>query len=80
VLKQKHGAKSVACCAPTGVAAILCGGQTIHSLAGCGVANTVRDFVGVGVDVGVGVSVGVSVGVHGYFAMGCLRLVGSAKL
>ena len=43
-LKYKHGARAVACCAPTGVAAILCGGQTLHSLAGVGVANTLRDF------------------------------------
>lgn len=43
-LKKVHGTKAVACCAPTGVAAILCGGQTLHSLAGCGIANTARDF------------------------------------
>ena len=33
-LKEVHGAGAVACCAPTGVAAILCAGQTLHSLAG----------------------------------------------
>ena len=43
-LKRMHGPHAVACCAPTGVAAILCGGQTLHSLAGCGVANTAQDF------------------------------------
>jgi hypothetical protein len=43
-LKNKHGARAVAASAPTGVAAILCGGQTLHSLAGCGIANTLRDL------------------------------------
>lgn len=43
-LKKAHGIKAVASCAPTGVAAILCGGQTLHSLAGCGIPNTARDF------------------------------------
>jgi len=43
-LKKAYGDKAVASCAPTGVAAILCGGQTLHSLAGCGIANTARDF------------------------------------
>jgi len=43
-LKNKYGARAVAACAPTGVAAILCGGQTLHSLAGCGIANTLRDL------------------------------------
>ena len=43
-LKKIHGERGVACCAPTGVAAILCGGQTLHSLVGCGVVNTVADF------------------------------------
>ena len=36
--------RGVVCCAPTGVAAILCGGQTLHSFVGCGVVNTVADF------------------------------------
>lgn len=36
--------KSVAVTAPTGVAALICGGQTLHSFAGCGVPSTVADF------------------------------------
>ena len=43
-LKKIHGERGVVCCAPTGVAAILCGGQTLHSFVGCGVVNTVADF------------------------------------
>ena len=34
-LRAKHGAEAVATTAPTGVAAINVGGQTLHSFAGC---------------------------------------------
>ncbi len=42
-LKNKHGGK-VAVCAPTGVAAVLIGGTTLHSLAGCGVPRRWDDY------------------------------------
>jgi len=34
----------VRCTAPTGVAALLCGGSTLHSVAGCGLGQTVLEF------------------------------------
>lgn len=43
-LKTKLGSDKVAVTAPTGVAAIICQGQTLHSLAGCGVPTYVADF------------------------------------
>ena len=43
-LRAKFGDKRVAVCSPTGISAILLGGQTIHSLAGCGVPSVVADF------------------------------------
>ncbi len=43
-LKKKIGIEGVAVAAPTGVAAIICQGQTLHSLAGCGVPTYVSDF------------------------------------
>ena len=42
-LRAKYGGKRVAVCSPTGISAILLGGQTIHSLAGCGVPSVVAD-------------------------------------
>ena len=43
-LKAKLGPNKVAVTAPTGVASIICQGQTLHSLAGCGVPTYVSDF------------------------------------
>jgi hypothetical protein len=43
-LKRKHGRNSVFACAPTGVAALLINGQTLHSLAGCGVPTKKEDM------------------------------------
>jgi hypothetical protein len=45
-LKKKHGgSRSAVCaCAPTGVAALLINGQTLHSLAGCGVPTKKDDM------------------------------------
>jgi ATP-dependent DNA helicase PIF1 len=43
-LRAKHGAKRVAVCSPTGISAIIVGGQTIHSMAGCAVPSVVSDF------------------------------------
>ena len=44
MLRRKHGKDKVAVTAPTGVASIVCQGQTLHSLAGCGVPTYVSDF------------------------------------
>ena len=44
MLRQRHGKDKVAVTAPTGVASIVCQGQTLHSLAGCGVPTYVSDF------------------------------------
>ena len=47
-LKAKHGddyADAVAVTAPTGVASLLIGGQTLGSFAGVGVPKTTKDFV-----------------------------------
>ena len=47
-LKAKHGgdyADAVAVTAPTGVASLLIGGQTLGSFAGAGVPTTTKDFV-----------------------------------
>jgi len=43
-LKRRYGHDHVAVCAPTGVAAVNVGGQTLHSLAGAGVPTVVKDF------------------------------------
>lgn len=43
-MRRKHGASKVAVAASTGVAAVICQGQTLHSLAGCGVPSVVSDF------------------------------------
>ncbi len=43
-LRALHGAHAVAITAPTGVAAINVGGQTLHSFAGCGVPTCVANF------------------------------------
>ncbi len=43
-MRAKYGDSRVAVCSPTGISAILLGGQTIHSLAGCGVPSVVADF------------------------------------
>ena len=43
MLKEERQAQ-VAVTAPTGVAALVCGGQTLHSFAGCNVPSTVIDF------------------------------------
>jgi ATP-dependent DNA helicase PIF1 len=43
-LRMKFGAKRVAVVSPTGISAIIAGGQTIHSLAGCAVPSVVSDF------------------------------------
>ena len=43
-MRSKFGASKVAVVAPTGVAAIICQGQTLHSFAGCGVPSVVSDF------------------------------------
>jgi hypothetical protein len=40
----KQSGKTVAVCAPTGVAALLVEGTTLHSLAGCGVPKKWHDF------------------------------------
>jgi len=44
LLRRRHGKDKVAVTAPTGVASIVCQGQTLHSLAGCGVPTYVSDF------------------------------------
>jgi ATP-dependent DNA helicase PIF1 len=44
LLRRRHGKDKVAVAAPTGVASIVCQGQTLHSLAGCGVPTYVSDF------------------------------------
>jgi len=44
MLRCRHGKDKVAVTAPTGVASIVCQGQTLHSLAGCGVPTYVSDF------------------------------------
>ena len=44
MLRCRHGKDRVAVTAPTGVASIVCQGQTLHSLAGCGVPTYVSDF------------------------------------
>jgi ATP-dependent DNA helicase PIF1 len=46
-LRERFGieySKKVAITGPTGVSAILIGGQTLHSFAGCGVPGTVGDY------------------------------------
>ena len=43
-LRRKYGHESVAVCAPTGVAAVNVGGQTIHSLSGAGVPTVLKDY------------------------------------
>jgi ATP-dependent DNA helicase PIF1 len=43
-MQRKFGPDKVAVAATTGVAAVLCQGQTLHSLAGCGVPSVVSDF------------------------------------
>ena len=43
-LRRKYARSKVALCASTGVAALAIGGQTLHSLAGCGVPKRVDDF------------------------------------
>jgi ATP-dependent DNA helicase PIF1 len=43
-LRAVFGSKRVAVCSPTGISAIILGGQTLHSLAGCGVPSVVDDF------------------------------------
>jgi ATP-dependent DNA helicase PIF1 len=43
-MRRKLGADKVAVAASTGVAAVMCQGQTLHSLAGCGVPSVVSDF------------------------------------
>ena len=43
-MRRKLGASKVAVAASTGVAAVICQGQTLHSLAGCGVPSVVSDF------------------------------------
>jgi ATP-dependent DNA helicase PIF1 len=43
-MRRKHGAGKVAVAASTGVAAVICQGQTLHSLAGCGVPSVASDF------------------------------------
>lgn len=43
-MRCKLGASKVAVVAPTGVAAVICQGQTLHSFAGCGVPSVVSDF------------------------------------
>jgi len=42
--KSKYEADEWAIVAPTGIAALAVGGQTIHSFAGCGVPQLVKDF------------------------------------
>lgn len=44
MLRARFGKDKVAVTAPTGVASIVCQGQTLHSLAGCGVPTYVSDF------------------------------------
>lgn len=41
---REEAAEQVFACAPTGVAALLCGGMTLHSLLGCGVPTVKDDF------------------------------------
>jgi ATP-dependent DNA helicase PIF1 len=43
-MRSKLGSSKVAVAASTGVAAVICHGQTLHSLAGCGVPSVVSDF------------------------------------
>jgi ATP-dependent DNA helicase PIF1 len=43
-MRSKLGASKVAVVAPTGVSAVICQGQTLHSFAGCGVPSVVSDF------------------------------------
>jgi len=44
VAELRRRGVNVAVTAPTGVAALICGGQTLHSFAGCGVPSTLTDF------------------------------------
>ena len=43
-LRARHGPGAVAVAAPTGVAALLVGGATLHGLAGVGLGESVRHF------------------------------------
>ena len=43
-MRLKVGPSKVIVAAPTGVAAVICQGQTLHSFAGCGVPSVVSDF------------------------------------
>jgi ATP-dependent DNA helicase PIF1 len=43
-MRAVFGSKRVAVCSPTGISAIILGGQTLHSMAGCGVPSVVGDF------------------------------------
>ena len=43
-LRKKYGTNRVAVVSPTGISAIIAGGSTIHSFAGCGVPSVVSDF------------------------------------
>ena len=43
-MRRKLGPGKVAVTASTGVAAVMCQGQTLHSLSGCGVPSVVSDF------------------------------------
>jgi ATP-dependent DNA helicase PIF1 len=43
-MRRQLGHAKVAVAASTGVAAVICQGQTLHSLAGCGVPSVVSDF------------------------------------
>ena len=42
--RRKRHAQNVVVCAPTGVAALLCGGSTLHAVAGVGLGQRVQDF------------------------------------